>query len=268
MAVRKIVSWNVNGIRALVRKEGSLSEIFTRLAADIICLQETKITESDVEQFRAVPGYESFWSFSKQKKGCCLPSRHLTLRESNQVSQAILVLPPFVKMASHSMQKQESALMNSTKKDGLSWQTILILYCTMCIFQMVDETEEWILKWNFTNVFWNTFERNQNQLSLWVMSTQLIILLTYITKTYAKLTFQQSWSDRFQPPLVTGFLDCEREWITELLNAGFTDSYRHFYPTTPNAFTWWDPKTFSRDSNKGWRLDDFFLDNVQWSITL
>ena len=68
--MKRIVSWNVNGIRALVKKEGSLKSIFDKLEADVICLQETKITPDLMEdQFRYVEGYESFWSFSKIKKG-------------------------------------------------------------------------------------------------------------------------------------------------------------------------------------------------------
>lgn len=69
-SICRIISWNVNGIRALMKKEGSLQILFNRLKADIICLQETKITEDEMEdQLRYIEGYESFWSYSKTKKG-------------------------------------------------------------------------------------------------------------------------------------------------------------------------------------------------------
>lgn len=68
--LKRVISWNINGIRAIVKKEGALHDIFTKLGGDIICFQETKMNKDDCEdQYRHVKGYESFWSFSKTKKG-------------------------------------------------------------------------------------------------------------------------------------------------------------------------------------------------------
>ena len=118
---------------------------------------------------------------------------------------------------------------------------------------------------NFKLDFYNAFKHRVSELQktrkvivVGDVNTAHTLLDIHRDKVHQLIFFHEAnmLTDRFwmQDPECTGFLPSERQWIDEFLGLGYVDSFRHFHPGVPKCYTWWDPKTFSRSKNKGWRL--------------
>lgn len=219
----KLISWNVNGFRAVLGK--GFAEIFKTLDADIFCLQETKMQPGQAEF--SPEGYFQYW-YSAEKKGYS-GTAVFTKREPLSVSYGI-------GKEEHSHEGRAITL----------------------------EFEEFYL----VNVY---TPNSQNELARLDYRMQWEDdLLTYLKALDAKkpvvycgdLNVAHNEIDLKNPKTnrnSAGFSDAERAKMTQLLQSGFVDTFRYFYPDATGAYTWWSYFRKARATNAGWRIDYFIV---------
>ncbi len=249
----KLVSWNVNGIRA-VHKKGSLVQLVEKFKPDFLCLQETKAEEhqSEVE----LPGYEEFWNSSSARKG--YSGTAIFTRE--QPESVIFDLPHDIARK----YKLEGDGYGNPNAEG----RVLAL-----------ETELFYL----VNVYTPNSKPDLSRLTLrhkhWDPA-----FLTYLKQLEedkpvifcGDLNVAHTAEDLANPEANEGehgFTKEEREGIDAIIEAGFVDTFRHFTSTGKGYYTWWSHFSNARARNVGWRIDYFFaskklLPHVKKSIIL
>jgi exodeoxyribonuclease-3 len=230
MSVRQLtlLSWNVNGIRA-VHKKGFL-DWFAQAAPDILCLQETRAEEQQLPAKLAYPqGYHTHWNSSKRKRGysgTALFSKMEPLRvqfglgidEFDQEGRTIIAEYP------------EFVLLN-------------------CYFPNGSRDHSRV---PFKMAFYDAFlARCQDYRA----QGRPVIFCGDVNTSHKEIDLANPKSNKNN----TGFLPQERAWIDTVLEAGYVDSFRHFYPKLPGQYTWWSMVTRARERNVGWRLDYFFV---------
>lgn len=230
----KLISWNVNGIRACIKK--GFEDFFKEINADIFCLQETKM--------------------------------QVLVGEENKEVKAILKLPIF---------NNYFCYWNSAEKKGYSGTAIFTKQEPICVKYGIDieehDKEGRVITLEFENFF------------------MVDIYTPNSKRELERLDYRQIWEDEIrkylsnlskQKPVImcgdlnvahneidlknpktnrgnAGFTDEEREKMTELLGAGFTDSFRYLYPDKENCYSWWSYMGRSREKNIGWRIDYFIV---------
>lgn len=223
----KIISWNTNGLRATV-KQGFFSPLFKE-KPDIVCLQETK---SSIEQLSEetinVPGYVSYFSSSKVKKGYSGVAIYSRI-EPKKVEYGIGI-PKFddegrILVAYY----DKFVLLNIYFPNGGGGPERLAYK-----MEFYDEFLKFILKLR---------KKDEN-----------VIFCGDVNTAHEAVDLARPKENEKN----TGFLPEERAWMDEVVNNGFVDIFRHFYPNKKDAYTYWDMKTFARSRNVGWRIDYFF----------
>lgn len=221
----KLISWNVNGIRACVGK--GFEEFFKKEKADIFCIQETKCQPDQIElKFK---NYKSYWN-SAQKKGYS-GTAIFTKKEPINVIYGI--------------GKEEH------DKEG----RIITL-----------EFKDFYLVNNYTPNSKRELERLDYR-QLWedeirnylvtLNKTKPVIMCGDLNVAHQEIDLKNPKTNRRN----AGFTDEERTKMTELLKAGFTDSFRYLYPNKENAYSWWSYMGKAREKNVGWRIDYFIVSN-------
>ena len=217
----KLVSWNVNGLRAVVGK--GFAETFHALDADFFCLQETKMQAGQLDlQF---DGYESYWNYADKKgySGTAIFTRHKPLSvqygmgidEHDHEGRIItLELPTFFLVTVYTPNSQ----------DGL---------------RRLDYRMTW------EDDFRAFLQRLDAQ--------KPVIVCGDMNVAHEEIDLKNPKTNRMN----AGFTDQERAKFTELLDAGFTDTFRHFYPTQTDIYSWWSYRFQAREKNAGWRIDYF-----------
>ncbi len=223
----KIISWNVNGIRA-VHKKGAW-EYFKKADADIFCVQETK-AEADqlVDELRNPPGYYSYFNHSKGRKGYSgvgiwSKVEPLKVTESMEVT-------------SH---EQEGRLLVAYYED--------FVLITGYFPNGGGGPERLKYKLEFYDHFFTFIQK--------LRKTTNVIFCGDVNTAHTAVDLARPKENEKN----TGFLPIERAWIDKLIAHGWVDAYRHFHPDTKDAYTYWDMKTFARERNVGWRIDYFFV---------
>lgn len=224
----KIISWNVNGIRALHRKEQFAWLL--KKSPDIFCLQETKAHVHQLDPELVKPdGYESFFSSHETKKG-------------------------YSGVATYTKVKPDDV--ETHLKKGLNDDEGRIL--TM-----------FFGKTSISNVYFPNGGGGPLRLAYKLKFYDAF--LEYIVKLRSEgysvifcgdINTAHEEIDLARPKeneTHTGFLPEERAWIDEVVNAGFTDVFRHLNPNKKDVYTYWDMKTRARERNVGWRIDYFFV---------
>ncbi len=219
----KLVSWNVNGIRACVRK-GFLN-YFHKIKADLFCIQETKVQADQIDL--DLKGYYQYWN-DAEKKGYS-GTAVFTKRKPIRVSFGV----------------------GDTKVDGEG--RILTL-----------EFEKFYL----VNVYTPNAQRNLARLDVrlkWedalrkylkeLDEKKPVILCGDLNVAHEEIDLKNFKSNKGN----SGFTDVEREKLTLLLNEGFIDTFRYFYPEKEGAYTWWSYMNKVRERNIGWRIDYFIV---------
>ena len=221
----KLISWNVNGFRAVLGK--GFAEIFKTLDADIFCLQETKMQPGQAEF--SPEGYFQYW-YSAEKKGYS-GTAVFTKHEPLSVSYGI--------------GKEEHS--HEGRAITLEFETFYLV-----------------------NVY---TPNSQNELARLDYRMQWEDdLLAYLKELDAKkpvvycgdLNVAHNEIDLKNPKTnrnSAGFSDAERAKMTRLLQSGFVDTFRYFYPDATGAYTWWSYFRRARDTNAGWRIDYFVISN-------
>ena len=217
----KFISWNVNGLRACVGK--GFAEAFVSLNADFFCLQETKMQHGQLDlQF---DGYESYWNYADKKgySGTAIYAR----RKPLSVSYGLGI--------------------DEHDKEGrvvtLEYDNFFIV--TVYTPNSQDELRRLDYRMTWEDAFRDYLCRLDAQ--------KPVVVCGDMNVAHKEIDLTNPKSNRRNP----GFTDEEREKFGTLLDAGFTDTFRHFYPDREGIYSWWSYRFQARAKNAGWRIDYF-----------
>lgn len=215
----KLISWNVNGLRAC--REKGFDESVALLNPDILCLQETKMSGTDVP----LPGYQSFFSHADKKgySGTSVYTR-LTPRE---VSCGL-------GLDEHD---HEGRVIN------LFFDDFILVNCYTPNSQRELARLAYRMRW----------EDDLRAHLIRLQKRAPVVLCGDLNVAHQEIDLKNPRANRMN----AGFTDQEREKFSELLAAGFIDSFRYFYPDKTGAYSWWSYMRHARQSNAGWRIDYF-----------
>lgn len=219
----KFITWNVNGIRACVNK--GFLDFFNDVDADIFCLQETKLQEGQIDL--DLKGYHQYWNYA-EKKGYS-GTAVFTKKEPNAVSYGLGI----------EEHDQEGRVIT------LEYRDFYLVNVYTPNSQRGLARLDYRMKW----------EDDFRQHLLDLESKKPVILCGDLNVAHKEIDLKNPTTNRKS----AGFSDEEREKMTSLLDAGFIDSFRHFYPDKEDAYTWWSYMRKSRDRNVGWRIDYFIV---------
>ena len=228
----KLISWNVNGIRACLKK--GFADFFKEVDADIFCLQETKCQPDQVElEFE---GYKSYWN-SAEKKGYS-GTAIFTKQEPINVTYGI--------------GKEEH------DKEG---RVITLEFEKFYMITIYTPNAKRELERLDYRMIWEDEIRNY---LLKLNKTKPVIMCGDLNVAHNEIDLKNPKTNRRN----AGFTDEEREKMTELLQVGFTDSFRYLYPNQVDAYTWWSYMGKAREKNIGWRIDYFITSkDIEKNIT-
>ena len=228
----KFISWNVNGLRAVTGK--NFYEAFNSLDADFFCLQETKLQEGQIEL--DLPGYFKFWNYAEKKgySGTAIFTKHEPLSAAYGMG-----------IAEHD-------------REG---RVITLEYRNFYLVTVYTPNSQTELKRLDYRMRW---EDDFKKYLLSLAAKKGVIVCGDLNVAHEEIDIKNPASNRRN----AGFTDEERGKMTELLAAGFTDSFRHFYPETAGAYSWWSYRFHAREKNAGWRIDYFLVsEGLKQSMT-
>jgi len=219
----KLISWNVNGLRACLNK--GFLDVVGREQADFFCLQETKMQPGQVEI--TFPGYLEYWN-SAEKKGY---SGTAVLTREAPVAVAC-----GMDIGRHD---REGRLIT------LEYGQFYLVCCYTPNAQDGLKRLEYRMEW----------EDDLRDYLLSLDRTKPVIYCGDLNVAHREIDLKNPKTNRQNP----GFSDQEREKMTALLSAGFTDSFRYLYPDLEGAYSWWSYRFHAREKNAGWRIDYFIV---------
>lgn len=239
----RLVSWNVNGLRAVMKKDPSFLEIAEGLNADVLALQETKLQEGqlDVE----LPGYHQTWSYAERKgySGTAVFSREEPLR----VLHADAIMP----VAHEALSAEDETLVAVAVAEGRICALEFPGYWFVDVYTPNAQGELARLD---TRIAWDTAYREWlRRLS----AEKPVVTCGDFNVAHEEIDLKNPKSNRGN----AGFSDEERESFTRLLDAGFTDTFRARFPELTGAYSWWSYRFNARKNNAGWRIDYFLVSN-------
>ena len=221
----KLISWNVNGIRACVNK--GFIDFFNKIDADIFCIQETKCQKGQIElEFE---GYESYWN-SAEKKGYSGTAIFTKIK------------PLTIK---YGIGKEEH------DKEGRVITLEVDKFYMVNIYTPNSKRELERLDYR---MIW---EDEIKKYLLHLNKIKPVIMCGDLNVAHKEIDLKNPKANRHD----AGFTDEERNKMTELLDAGFTDSFRYKYPDKENEYSWWSYMGRAREKNVGWRIDYFIVSN-------
>ncbi len=221
----KLISWNVNGIRACVNK--GFIDFFNKIDADIFCIQETKCKKGQIElEFE---GYESYWN-SAEKKGYSGTAIFTKIK------------PLTIK---YGIGKEEH------DKEG---RVITLEFDKFYMVNIYTPNSKRELERLDYRMIW---EDEIKKYLLHLNKIKPVIMCGDLNVAHKEIDLKNPKTNRHN----AGFTDEERNKMTELLDAGFTDSFRYKYPDKENEYSWWSYMGRAREKNVGWRIDYFIVSN-------
>lgn len=221
----KFISWNVNGLRAVVGK--GFSDIFKELDADFFCLQETKMQHGQLDlEFE---GYHSYWNYADKKgySGTAIYSRHeplsvtcgMGIDEHDHEGRVItLEMPDFYLVTCYTPNSQDGLRRLDYR---MTWEDAFRAY-----LMELDKKKP-------------------------------VIVCGDLNVAHQEIDLKNPKTNRKN----AGFTDEERAKMTTLLDAGFTDTWRFFNPNLADVYSWWSYRFRAREKNAGWRIDYFLVSN-------
>ena len=227
----KLISWNVNGIRACIKK--GFEDFFEEIDADIFCIQETKCQEGQVElDFK---GYKSYWN-SAERKGYSGTAIY-TKKEPISVRYGIGI--------------------EEHDKEG---RVITLEFENFYMVDIYTPNSKRELERLDYRMIWENEVRNY---LLDLNKNKPVIMCGDLNVAHEEIDLKNPKTNRRN----AGFTDEERGKMTELLKSGFTDSFRYLYPEKEDAYSWWSYMGRAREKNVGWRIDYFIVsDNLKTRI--
>lgn len=217
----KMVSWNVNGLRACVTK--GFVDIFNKLDADIFCLQETKLQEGQIDL--PLEGYYQYWNYAEKKgySGTAIFTKKEPLAVTNGIG-----------IDEHNTEGRVITL---------EFQDFFFVTCYTPNSQNELKRLDYRMKW----------EDDFREYLLRLNKKKPVILCGDLNVAHNEIDLKNPKTNRKN----AGFSDEEREKMTKLLNSGFTDSFRYLYPDKEGIYSWWSYRFNARKNNAGWRIDYF-----------
>ncbi|WP_277293547.1 exodeoxyribonuclease III [Veillonella montpellierensis] len=221
----KLVSWNVNGLRAAVTK--GFMDAFRELDADMFCLQETKLQPEQIEM--VLPGYEQYWNSAVKKgySGTALFTRVKPLAVTNGLG-----------IEEHD---QEGRVITAEFDN---------FYLVTCY---TPNSKRELLRLEYRMEWEDAFRTYL----LGLNAKKPVIVCGDLNVAHQEIDLKNPKTNRRN----AGFTDEERNKMTELLQAGFTDTFRYKYPDAIEEYSWWSYMGKAREKNTGWRIDYFITSN-------
>lgn len=227
----KLISWNVNGLRACIQK--GFLDVFHRLDADFFCLQETKMQPEQLTL--ELPGYQQFWCSAEKKgySGTAIFTKHPPLSVAYGVGVPEL--------------DTEGRLI------CLEYENFYALTCYTPNAQDGLKRLDHRLAWD--KAFREYLTSLAGKKPLWVCGD--------LNVAHQEIDLKNPKSNRGN----AGFSDEERSSFGALLEAGFTDTFRYLHPDTTGVYSWWSYRFRARENNAGWRIDYFLVsDSLKGSV--
>lgn len=219
----KFISWNVNGLRAVVNK--GFKDIFSELDADFFCLQETKLQEGQIDL--SFEGYESYWNYAERKgySGTAIFTKHTPLsvtygigiEEHDREGRVItLEYADFFLITVYTPNSQNELRRLDYR---MQWEDDFLAY-----IRSLDEKKP-------------------------------VIYCGDLNVAHTEIDLKNPKTNRKN----AGFTDEEREKMTAVLSSGFTDTWRSLNPEVEGVYSWWSYRFNARKNNAGWRIDYFIV---------
>ena len=219
----RFISWNVNGLRAVLKK--GFEDIFWSFDADFFCIQETKLQQGQVEL--DLPGYESYWCYADRKgySGTAVFTKHTPLSVSYNLG-----------IEQHDTEGRVITL----EYEG---------FYLVCVY--TPNSQDGLRRIDYRMSWEDDFRAHLTALD----KIKPVIVCGDMNVAHEEIDLKNPKTNVGNP----GFSDQEREKFTQLLSAGFTDSFRCLYPDKRDAYSWWSYRAAARARNVGWRIDYFVV---------
>ena len=221
----RLVSWNVNGLRAVMKKDPDFEQIFGQLDADVFALQETKLQEGQLEL--DLPGYYQTWNYAERKgySGTAVFSRQEPLRVVRQIGCPVADDEGRV-CALEFDRYWFVNVYTPNAKNGLA---------------RIDERLEW--------------DARYREFLCELAEQKPVVTCGDFNVAHEEIDLKNPGPNRGN----AGFSDEERASFSALLDAGFTDTFRARHPDLAGAYSWWSYRFHAREKNAGWRIDYFLV---------
>ena len=225
----KLVSWNVNGLRAVINK--GFKDFFKEIDADIFCMQETKMQENQLDDNikEIFKGYNAYWNSAEKKgySGTAIITKSKTLNVKYGIG------------------------IEEHDKEGrvitLEFEKFYMVNC------YTPNSKRELERLDYRMIWEDAFRNYLVELN----KEKPVIICGDLNVAHKEIDLKNPKTNRRN----AGFTDEERDKMTELLNAGFTDTFRYLYPDKTEAYTWWSYMFKAREKNAGWRIDYFIVSN-------
>ena len=226
----KFISWNVNGLRACCQK--GFDETFKALDADFVCLQETKMQAGQLNL--TFDGYQSYWNYAEKKgySGTAIFTRHTPINVTYG-------------MAGFCSQGNEEYDVMHTEGRVITLEMADFYLVTVYTPNSQDGLKRLDLRMQWDDDFRNYLKSLDEK--------KPVIVCGDMNVAHKEIDIKNPASNHKN----AGFTDEERDKFSVLLNAGFVDTFRHFYPDTTQVYSWWSYRFHAREKNAGWRIDYF-----------
>lgn len=220
----KLISWNVNGLRAVCGK--GFADVFVQLDADFFCLQETKLQQGQIDL--EFPGYRSFWNYAEKKgySGTAVYTKHDPLNVTYGIG---------IDKHDH-----EGRVITLEMED----------FFLVCVYTPNSQDElrrlDYRMEWedDFRGYLLSLEAKGKG-----------VIVCGDLNVAHKEIDLKNPTSNRHN----AGFTDEERGKFSALIEEGFIDTFRFFYPDRKDIYSWWSYRFYARQRNSGWRIDYFVV---------
>lgn len=221
----KFISWNVNGLRACVTK--GFKDFFYDIDADIFCVQETKLQEGQIDF--APEGYHAYWNYAEKKgySGTAI----FTKKEPISVTYGLGI-----------DEHDKEGRLITLEFDDFYFATVY-----------VPNSKRELLRLDYRMVWEDDFREYMLKLN----EKKPVVFCGDLNVAHKEIDLKNPKTNHKN----AGFTDEERSKMTALLDSGFTDTFRYFYPDKEGIYSWWSYRFKAREKNAGWRIDYFITSN-------
>lgn len=221
----KFISWNVNGLRACVTK--GFKDFFNDIDADIFCVQETKLQEGQIDF--APEGYHAYWNYAEKKgySGTAI----FTKKEPISVTYGLGI-----------DEHDKEGRLITLEFDDFYFATVY-----------TPNSKQELLRLDYRMVWEDDFREYMLKLN----EKKPVVFCGDLNVAHNEIDLKNPKTNHKN----AGFTDEERSKMTALLDSGFTDTFRYFYPDKEGIYSWWSYRFKAREKNAGWRIDYFITSN-------
>jgi len=217
----KCISWNVNGLRAVVKK--NFAEVFESLGADIFCLQETKLQEGQIEL--DTPGYEQYWNYAEKKgySGTAIFTKRHPLAVTRGIGEP--------------EHDREGRVITLEFED--------FFFITVYVPNSQNELARLPYRMEWEDAFLRYADG--------LRAKKPVVWCGDLNVAHEEIDLKNPKTNRKN----AGFTDEERGKFSEMISHGYIDTFRYFYPDAEGIYSWWSYRFRAREKNAGWRIDYF-----------